>query len=157
MKWCLGHHGMKFALWYLWAAIRKLRLISFLRSKYFIRFANFIWPIYRANFIANNLRLFACFFYCNCNCNSHTNHGVVTCTDQAHHLYVKLSYEEAFPINILGDEHIIQMYSCTHYRSNHIKSQASSNNFESSFYQIWIIFVTTLYQLQSYKRCILDM
>ena len=80
--------------------------------------------------------LLASLFNCNSNCNSSANHGVVTYTDETHHLYVKLSYEEAFPINILGDEHIILMHSCTHYRSNHIKSQASSNNFESSFYQV---------------------
>ena len=80
--------------------------------------------------------LLACLFDSNSDRNSHTNHGIVTGSDKSHHLYVKLSYEEAFPINILGDEHIIQMYSCTHYRSNYIKSQASSNNFESSFYQV---------------------
>ena len=51
-------------------------------------------------FEANNLQLFACLFDSNRNGNSHTNHGVVTCADETHHLYVKLSYEEAFPINI---------------------------------------------------------
>ena len=56
-------------------------------------------------------KLLACLFDSNCNSNSHTNHGVVTCADETHHLYVKLSYEEAFPINILGDEHIIWMRS----------------------------------------------
>ena len=80
--------------------------------------------------------LLARLFDSNSNCYCHSYHRVVTCADETHHLYVKLSYEEAFPINILGDEHIIQMYSCTHYKSNHIKSQASSNNFESSFYQV---------------------
>ena len=75
------------------------------------------------------VQLLACLFDSNCNSNSHPNLRVVTCSNETHHLYVKLSYEEAFPINILGDEHIIQMYSCTHYRSNYIKSQASSNNF----------------------------
>ena len=81
-------------------------------------------------------KLLACLFDSNGNCHGHTNHGVVTCADQAHHLYVKLSYEEAFPINILGDEHIILMHSCTHYTRKIIKSQASYNNFESSFYQV---------------------
>ena len=41
MKWCLRHRSTKFALWYLWAAIRKLRLISCLPSKHFIRLSVF--------------------------------------------------------------------------------------------------------------------
>ncbi len=32
--------------------------------------------------------LLACLFNSNCTCNSHTNHGVVTCTDKAHHFNV---------------------------------------------------------------------
>jgi len=38
-------------------------------------------------FDANNLRLFASLFNCNSNCNSSANHGVVTHTDETHHLY----------------------------------------------------------------------
>ena len=34
-----------------------------------------------------NQGLLACLFNCNGNCNSHTNHGVVTCADETHHLY----------------------------------------------------------------------
>ena len=30
--------------------------------------------------------LLACLFDSNCNSNSHTNHGVVTCADETHHL-----------------------------------------------------------------------
>ena len=33
-----------------------------------------------------NQQLLACLF--DSNCNSHTNHGVVTCADETHHLYV---------------------------------------------------------------------
>ena len=35
--------------------------------------------------------LLACFFDSNCNSNCHTNHGVVTCADKAHHFYIKRS------------------------------------------------------------------
>ena len=38
------------------------------------------------HFLAYNLR-FHCFFDSNCASNRHTNHGVVTSTDQAHHFY----------------------------------------------------------------------
>ena len=82
------------------------------------------------------LACFSSFLNGYCCGNSHTNHRVVACADETHHLNVKLSYEEAFPINILGDEHIILMHSCTHYTRKIIKSQASYNNFESSFYQV---------------------
>ena len=34
--------------------------------------------------------LLACLFDSNCNGNSHTNHRVVTCADETHHLYVKV-------------------------------------------------------------------
>ena len=37
--------------------------------------------------------LLACFLYCNCNRNSHTNHGVVTCADETHHLCAAASFE----------------------------------------------------------------
>ena len=30
---------------------------------------------------------FACLFDSNCNSNGHTNHGVVTCADETHHLF----------------------------------------------------------------------
>jgi len=33
-----------------------------------------------------NQGLLACLFDSNSNCNSHTNHGVVTCADESHHL-----------------------------------------------------------------------
>ena len=33
--------------------------------------------------------LLARLFDSNCNSNSHTNHGVVTCADETHHLYIK--------------------------------------------------------------------
>ena len=33
-----------------------------------------------------NQELLACFLNSNCNSNSHTNHGVVTCADETHHL-----------------------------------------------------------------------
>ena len=36
---------------------------------------------------AFNQDLFACFFNSNSNRNGHTNHGVVTCADESHHLY----------------------------------------------------------------------
>ena len=62
-------------------------------------------------FDANNLRLFASFFYRYSDRYSHTNHRIICSSNQAHHFDVKLSYEEAFPINILGDEHIIWMRS----------------------------------------------
>ena len=32
-----------------------------------------------------NQQLLACLFDSNCNRNSHTNHGVVTCADETHH------------------------------------------------------------------------
>ena len=34
------------------------------------------------------VQLLACLFDGNCNRNGHTNHGVVTCADETHHLYV---------------------------------------------------------------------
>ena len=34
-----------------------------------------------------NQQLLACLFDSNCNCNSHTNHGVVTCADETHHFF----------------------------------------------------------------------
>ena len=34
-----------------------------------------------------NQELLACLFDSNSNSNSHTNHGVVTCADETHHLY----------------------------------------------------------------------
>ena len=34
------------------------------------------------------VQLLACLFDSNCNSNSHTNHGVVTCADETHHFYV---------------------------------------------------------------------
>ncbi len=46
----------------------------------------------RGNFcfisVQNTFRLFACLFDSNSTSNSHTNHGVVTCTDKSHHFYV---------------------------------------------------------------------
>ena len=33
-------------------------------------------------------KLLACLFDSNCYCNSHTNHGVITCADESHHLYI---------------------------------------------------------------------
>ena len=34
------------------------------------------------------VKLLTSLFDSNCNCNSHTNHGVVTCADETHHFYV---------------------------------------------------------------------
>ena len=45
----------------------------------------------KANFIANNRRLFARLLDSYCYCDSHSDHGVVTCADQTHHLYVKFA------------------------------------------------------------------
>ena len=52
----------------------------------------------KANFIANHsLReLFASLFDRNSNCHGHTNHGVVTCADQTHHLNVKMTAVEEY-------------------------------------------------------------
>ena len=36
-----------------------------------------------------NRELLACLFDSNRNRGGHTNHGVVTCADETHHLYVK--------------------------------------------------------------------
>ena len=48
-----------------------------------------------------NQGLLACLFDSNCNSNSHTNHGVVTCADETHHLFAvdalgELQSEETF-------------------------------------------------------------
>ena len=88
---------------------KRTRCQGFLRSDVSI----FLLKFLRSFFQKATVILFTCLF--DCNCNGHNNHGVVTCADETLHLYVKLYYEEASPINILGDEHIIQMYSCTHY------------------------------------------
>ena len=42
-----------------------------------------------------NQQLLASLFDSNCNSNSHTNHGVVTCADETHHFYIP---KEAKPI-----------------------------------------------------------
>ena len=48
----------------------------------------------------------------------------------------KVVLRRSFSYKYLGEGHIIWMRSCTHYTRKSIKSQASSNNFESSFYQL---------------------
>ena len=44
-----------------------------------------------------NQELLACLFDRNCNCNSHTNHGVVTCADETHHLFGQTAVESKKP------------------------------------------------------------
>ena len=44
------------------------------------------------NFIANNLRLFACFLNRNSDRYGHTNHRIISSSDQAHHLFAVGSF-----------------------------------------------------------------
>ena len=60
-------------------------------SEFFIEFCRGHSRMPRGRFVnrpyetLENQGLLACFFDSNCNCNSHTNHGVVTCADESHH------------------------------------------------------------------------
>ena len=97
---------------------RKIRVgISRRQSRHF-NLAKQEFQSPKVNFIANNLRLFARFLYGNGNSNSHTNHGVVTCTDQAHHFDVKKPYVQLF-LKYLGKTHHPCEVSHTLYTKTH--------------------------------------
>ena len=66
-----------------------------------------------------NQQLLACLFDSNCNCNSHTNHGVVTCADQTHHLYVGGDGGRACELSVAvhtahGVGHAVRSGTCSH-------------------------------------------
>ena len=62
--------------------------------------------------------LFRSLFDSNCYSNGHTNHGVVTCADETHHLYVNMTAVEENALivrRILIIEHITHLICQPHY------------------------------------------
>ena len=66
-----------------------------------------------------NQQLLACLFDSNCNSNSHTNHGVVTCADETHHFYVSGHGGRACELSVAvhsthGVGHTVGSGTCCH-------------------------------------------
>ena len=86
------------------------------------------------------VQLLACLFDSNRHRNSHTDHGVVTCADKSHHLYINEPCKEAFPINILDQSHRSDVLSATLYNKRHQKSII----FLSSTYNVLVNFLSSI-------------
>ena len=91
-------------------------------------------------------KLLASLFDNNRYCNSHTNHRVVTCADESHHLDVNKPYEEAFSLNILV---LNTSHRCV---LTHIidQSRAKVKIYQSSYNKLFIIFELTINHIWIY-------
>ena len=87
-------------------------------------------------------KLLACLFDRNCNCNSHTYHGVVTCTDETHHLYVKMTAVEETAFIIKKNRYCTHQFidvSTTLYHLYHQfvkRNKQLSNNYTNKLKQV---------------------
>ena len=86
---------------FLLARIKLYRIrVDITRSRFALRIGNINCTTYFVNCLYKNpravlgdlsyIKLLACLFNCNCNTDSHTDHRVVTCSEEAHHLNVKV-------------------------------------------------------------------
>ena len=81
-----------------------------------------------------NQGLLSSFLYSNCNSNSHTNHGVVTCTDETHHLCALVNLEE--------HQDIIRPYKISLLNCKILASNTSYSVFLKTLYRVLMLLYT---------------